>query len=40
MSDRIYVMAEGMITGELAAGEANEHNIMSLATKAEEVYNG
>lgn len=36
MSDRIYVMAEGSITGELSAEEANEHNIMALATKTEE----
>lgn len=32
MSDRIYVMSEGKITGELAAGEATEENIMKLAT--------
>jgi putative multiple sugar transport system ATP-binding protein len=36
MSDRIYVMAEGMITGELTAGEATEHRIMAMATKTEE----
>lgn len=36
MSDRVYVMAEGSITGELSAAEANEHNIMALATKTEE----
>ena len=39
MSDRIYVMAEGMITGELSAEEANEQNIMRMATKTEEVHN-
>ena len=36
MSDRIYVMAEGSITGELSADEANEQNIMAMATKTEE----
>jgi putative multiple sugar transport system ATP-binding protein len=36
MSDRIYVMAEGSITGELSAADANEHNIMAMATKTEE----
>ena len=37
MSDRIYVMAEGSITGELSAADANEQNIMAMATKTEEV---
>lgn len=37
MSDRIYVMAEGTITGELSREEANEQNIMAMATKSEEV---
>jgi putative multiple sugar transport system ATP-binding protein len=32
MSDRIYVMAEGKITGELHGEEATEENIMKLAT--------
>ena len=36
MSDRIYVMAEGAITGEISAEEATEQRIMSLATKVEE----
>ena len=36
MSDRIYVMAEGSITGEISADEANEQNIMAMATKTEE----
>ena len=36
MSDRIYVMAEGSITGEISAEEANEQNIMAMATKTEE----
>lgn len=33
MSDRIYVMAEGKIKGELAVDEANQENIMQLATQ-------
>ncbi|KAA0544067.1 sugar ABC transporter ATP-binding protein [Bacillus sp. BGMRC 2118] len=33
MSDRIYVMAEGEIKGELPVGEANQENIMQLATQ-------
>lgn len=37
MSDRIYVMAEGTITGELSREEATEQNIMAMATKSEEV---
>ena len=37
MSDRIYVMAEGTITGEISAADANEQNIMAMATKTEEV---
>ena len=37
MSDRIYVMAEGSITGEISAKDANEQNIMAMATKTEEV---
>lgn len=32
MSDRIYVMAEGKITGELKAEEATEEKIMEVAT--------
>jgi len=40
MSDRIYVMAEGSITGEIMAEDANEHNIMAMATKTEEGYDG
>ncbi|WP_440898028.1 ATP-binding cassette domain-containing protein [Amphibacillus sp. Q70] len=34
MSDRIYVMAEGEITGELSAEEADQEKIMELATQA------
>jgi putative multiple sugar transport system ATP-binding protein len=32
MSDRIYVMAEGRVTGEIDAKDATEHNIMEMAT--------
>ena len=37
MSDRIYVMSEGRITGELSKEEATEENVMRLATNMEEV---
>ncbi|QAY66082.1 ATP-binding cassette domain-containing protein [Paenibacillus protaetiae] len=33
MSDRIYVMAEGRMKGEMAISEANQENIMKLATQ-------
>ncbi|MFC4321456.1 sugar ABC transporter ATP-binding protein [Litchfieldia salsa] len=33
MSDRVYVMAEGEIKGELSSGEANQEKIMELATQ-------
>jgi len=33
MSDRIYVMAEGKITGELSRAEADQEKVMALATK-------
>ncbi|WP_246942820.1 sugar ABC transporter ATP-binding protein [Bacillus pinisoli] len=33
MSDRVYVMAEGEIKGELSSEEANQENIMQLATQ-------
>lgn len=33
MSDRIYIMAEGRIKGELAIEEANQEKIMQLATQ-------
>ena len=36
MSDRVYVMHEGRITGELSAEEASEQSIMRLATNTEE----
>jgi ribose transport system ATP-binding protein len=32
MSDRIYVMCEGRITGELTGAECNQERIMELAT--------
>jgi len=35
MSDRIVVMCEGRITGELSAGEATQERIMHLATLRE-----
>lgn len=34
MSDRLYVMSEGTITGEISASEATEQNVMAMATKA------
>lgn len=34
MSDRLYVMSEGTITGEFLADEANEHNVMAMAIKS------
>ena len=41
MSDRIYVMSEGAITGELNAADATEENIMEFATNTKEaVANG
>ena len=36
MSDRIYIMSEGTITGELDAQEATEEKIMAMATKTTE----
>jgi putative multiple sugar transport system ATP-binding protein len=33
MSDRIYVMSEGRITGELNAADATQDKIMELATQ-------
>jgi ribose transport system ATP-binding protein len=32
MSDRVYVMREGSIAGELQAGDISQENIMTLAT--------
>jgi putative multiple sugar transport system ATP-binding protein len=32
MSDRIYVVSEGQITGEMPTSEATQENIMHLAT--------
>ena len=37
MSDRLYVMSEGSITGELSAASATEQGVMALATKTREV---
>ena len=36
MSDRIYIMAEGTITGELTAKEATQEKVMAMATNVEE----
>ena len=36
MSDRIYIMAEGTITGELATAEATEEKVMAMATRTGE----
>jgi len=33
LSDRILVMHEGRIAGELSAAEANEENIMQIASR-------
>ncbi|MCG7400184.1 MULTISPECIES: sugar ABC transporter ATP-binding protein [Caballeronia] len=37
MSDRIVVMCEGRITGELSSGEATQERIMQLATRRESL---
>jgi putative multiple sugar transport system ATP-binding protein len=37
MSDRLYVMSEGTITGCISAEEATEQNVMAMATRIEEV---
>lgn len=37
MSDRLYVMSEGTITGEMTVEDAIEQNVMALATKTREV---
>lgn len=37
MSDRIYVMSEGTITGCVSAEEATEQKVMAMATRIEEV---
>lgn len=36
MSDRIYIMSEGTITGEIAAKDATEEKVMAMATKTME----
>jgi putative multiple sugar transport system ATP-binding protein len=38
MSDRVYVMAEGEITGEIQGSEATEQRIMEMATKTRGVW--
>ncbi len=40
MSDRIIVMSEGRITGELPAAEATQERVMDLATRKHEVAVG
>ncbi len=37
MSDRIYVMNEGAIVGEMLASEATQEKIMSCILKQQEV---
>ncbi len=37
MSDRLYVMSEGLIVGELPISEATEQRVMALATNSQEV---
>jgi len=37
MSDRLYIMSEGSIAGELSAAEATEQKVMAMATRVEEV---
>lgn len=37
MSDRLYIMSEGSITGEMSAEEATEQKVMAMATRVEEV---
>lgn len=34
MSDRLYVMSEGKITGEFLAEEATEQKVMAMAVKS------
>lgn len=36
ISDRIIVMREGFVTGEIRANEADEESVMKLATKGVE----
>lgn len=36
MSDRLYIMSEGTITGELAVEDATEEKVMAMATKTGE----
>jgi putative multiple sugar transport system ATP-binding protein len=34
MSDRLYVMSEGVIAGELSAEEATEEKVMAMAVRS------
>jgi len=36
MSDRLYVVSEGSITGEMKTSEATEQSVMAMATKTQE----
>jgi len=38
MSDRVYVMREGSIAGELHPAEITQENIMTLATGVEDAH--
>jgi ABC-type sugar transport system ATPase subunit len=38
LSDRILVMAEGSLTGEVQRNEANEEYILRLASKTNKAY--
>jgi putative multiple sugar transport system ATP-binding protein len=37
MSDRLYIMSEGSIVGEISTAEATEQNVMAMATQTQEV---
>ena len=37
LSDRVLVMREGCLVGDLPAGEAGEEQVMALATGVEEM---
>ena len=36
MSDRLYVISEGSIAGEVNTADATEHSVMMMATKTQE----
>ena len=40
LADRVYVMREGVITGELAADQIDEQRIIQLATQKRAVLRG